>query len=179
MWGTIKARISLWGAFWWGRPYDQYKQYRWIANTVFLESSISWELSKCCVPDTLKPLKPCPWQFGQSIPKQDEGMRRTYMDLRFALSLSGNESLQMTNTWRGEDKGPWGCQTLKEWCYESRHLINNYKKNLFRSFTLTPGGQASPLKMVFLCSVKNSKKMKHLTKNLQHLQNTFFKPNPK
>lgn len=50
------------------------------------------------------------------------------MDLRFALSLSGNESLQMTNTWRGKGRGPRGRQTLKEQCYESRHLINNYKK---------------------------------------------------
>lgn len=68
------------------------------------------------------------------------------MDLRFALSLSGNESLQMTNTWRGKGRGPRGRQTLKEQCYESRHLINNYKKNLFHSFTLTPDGQAIPLK---------------------------------
>lgn len=88
------------------------------------------------------------------------------MDLRVPPYLPRNESLLMTNTWRGVAKGPRGCLTLKEWLYESRHLINNYKKNLFHSFALTPDGQASPLKMVCLCSVKNVMEMKHLTKNL-------------
>lgn len=60
------------------------------------------------------------------------------MDLRFALSLSGNESLQMTNTWRGKGRGPRGRQTLKEQCYESRHLINNYKKKSVPLFHTDP-----------------------------------------
>lgn len=50
------------------------------------------------------------------------------MDLRVALCFSRNESLLMTNTWRGVAKGPRGRLTLKEQRYESRHLINNYKK---------------------------------------------------
>lgn len=85
----------------------------------------------------------------------------------------------MTNTWRGVAKGPQGHLTLKEQCYESRHLINNYKKNLFHSFALTPDGQASPLKMVFLCSVKNGMKMKHLTKDLCAFAKYIFQAQPK
>lgn len=72
------------------------------------------------------------------------GGSETYMDLRVALCLSRNESLLMTNTWRRVAKGPRGHLALKEQCYESRHLINNYKKFLFHSFSLTPDKQASP-----------------------------------
>lgn len=75
------------------------------------------------------------------------------------ISLPSTSRMSACHTlFREQSKSPSGRQIIKNQCYESWHLMNNYFKNLFLSVPSTPDGWVGSVKLLHQTMMRTSLK---------------------